>query len=158
MKTPTRAELEKMSYAELEELAAELADEDEEIKTIRHYFIDEFWKRMPEKAIAPGDLREGEIRGVSLDGTPVLWAKVEGKIYAMSNKCPHRGFPLHHKGKLEGHTLTCGYHGGQFDIRTGACLKHPTETYPCETFDAQTADDGTIVCEAVRRKDRVAVD
>jgi nitrite reductase/ring-hydroxylating ferredoxin subunit len=152
MKTPSRAELEKLSYEELNELATELADEDEEIKTIRHYFIDEFWKRMPEKAIAPGDLSEGEIMGASLDGTPVLWAKVEGKIYAMSNRCPHRGFPLHHKGKLDGYTLTCAYHGGQFDIRTGACLKHPTETYPCETFDVQTADDETIVCEAVREK------
>ena len=152
MKTPTRAELEKMSYDELDELAAELAEEDEEIKTIRHYFIDEFWKRMPEKAIAPADLGEGEMIGVSSQSTPVLWAKVEGKIFALSNKCPHRGFPLHHKGKLEGYTLTCGYHGGQFDIRTGACLKHPTETFPCETFDVQTAGDGTIVCKAVREK------
>jgi nitrite reductase/ring-hydroxylating ferredoxin subunit len=152
MKTPTRTELEKMSYAELDEFAAELADEDEEIKKIRHYFIDEFWKRMPEKAIAPDDLADGEMMGVSSGGTPVLWAKVEGKIYALSNKCPHRGFPLHHKGKLDGYTLTCGYHGGQFDIRTGACLKHPTETYPCETFDVQTTGDGTIVCQAVQRK------
>jgi 3-phenylpropionate/trans-cinnamate dioxygenase ferredoxin component len=152
MKTPSRADLEKMTYDELDELATELADEDEEIKKIRHYFIDEFWKRMPEKAIAPGDLGEGEIVGASLDGTPVLWAKVEGKIYAMSDSCSHRGFPLHHKGKLDGYTLTCAYHGGQFDIRTGGCLKHPTETFPCETFDVQTADDGTIVCQAVRRK------
>src|SRR6266496_4728309 len=105
MKTPTRTELEKMSYAELDELAAELADEDEEIKKIRHYFIDEFRKRMAEKAIASSDLGDGEMMGVSLDGTPVLCAKVEGKIYALINRCPHRGFPLHHKGKLEGYTL-----------------------------------------------------
>ena len=152
MKTPTRAELEKMSYDELDELASELADEDEAIKTIRHYFIDEFWKRMSEKAILPSDLGDGEMIGVSLEGTPVLWAKVEGKIYALGDRCPHRGFPLHHKGKLDGYTLTCAYHGGQFDIRTGACLRHPTETYPCQTFDVQTADDGTIVCQVVKGK------
>jgi len=152
MKTLTRAELEKMSYDELDELASELAEEDEAIKTIRHYFIDEFWKRMPEKAILPSDLGDGEMIGVSLEGTPVLWAKVEGKIYALGDRCPHRGFPLHHKGKLDGYTLTCAYHGGQFDIRTGACLRHPTETYPCQTFDVQTADDGTIVCQVVKGK------
>ena len=152
MKTPTRAELEKMSYNELDELASELAEEDEAIKTIRHYFIDEFWKRMSEKAILPSDLGDGEMIGVSLEGTPVLWAKVEGKIYALGDRCPHRGFPLHHKGKLDGYTLTCAYHGGQFDIRTGACLRHPTETYPCQTFDVQTADDGTIVCQVVKGK------
>ena len=152
MKTPTRAELEKMSYDELDALAAELAEEDEQIKTIRHYFIDEFWKRMPDKAVAPDNLGEGEMIGVSSQGTPVLWAKVEGKMFALSNKCPHRGFPLHHKGKLEGYTLTCGYHGGQFDIRTGACLKHPTETASCESFDVQTTGDGMIVCQAVKGK------
>ena len=152
MKTPTRAELEKMSYDELDELASELAEEDEAIKTIRHYFIDEFWKRMSEKAILPSDLGDGEMIGVSLEGTPVLWAKIEGKIYALGDRCPHRGFPLHHKGKLDGYTLTCAYHGGQFDIRTGACLRHPTETYPCQTFDVQTADDGTIVCQVVKGK------
>ena len=152
MKTPTSAELEKMSYDELDELASELAEEDEAIKTIRHYFIDEFWKRMSEKAILPSDLGDGEMIGVSLEGTPVLWAKVEGKIYALGDRCPHRGFPLHHKGKLDGYTLTCAYHGGQFDIRTGACLRHPTETYPCQTFDVQTADDGTIVCQVVKGK------
>jgi len=152
MKTPTRAELEKMTHDELNELATELADEDEEIKKIRHYFIDEFWKRMPEKAIGRDDLNDEEMIGASLNGTPVLWARVEGKIYALSNRCPHRGFPLHHKGKLDGYTLTCGYHGGRFDIRTGACLRHPTETSPCETFDVQTTGDGTIVCQAGQRK------
>jgi nitrite reductase/ring-hydroxylating ferredoxin subunit len=153
MKTFTRAELEKLSYDELNELAAELAEEDEEIKKVRHHFIEEFWKRIPEREIAPGDLGEGEMMGALLGGKPVLWAKVEGNIYALSDKCPHRGFPLHHKGKLEGYTLTCAYHGGRYDIRTGACLKHPTETYPCEQFQVQTAPDGTIRCEPVQGKD-----
>ena len=120
MKTPTRAELEKLSYEELSELAAELAREDEDIKKVRRHFIEEFSQRTPEKAIELGDLGEGEMMGASLNGTPVLWAKVEGQIYALSDRCPHRGFPLHHKGKLEGYTLTCAFHGGQFDLRTGA--------------------------------------
>ena len=153
MKTPNRAELEKLSFDELSELAGELAEEDEEIKKVRHYFIDEFWTRMPDRAVAPGDLGEGELMGASVDGRPILLAKVDGKIFALSNKCPHRGFPLHHKGRLDGYTITCAYHGGQFDIRTGACVKHPTETYPCERFMTRTSADGTIVCEAIKRSD-----
>ncbi|MGH7847012.1 MAG: Rieske (2Fe-2S) protein [Candidatus Binatia bacterium] len=149
MKTPKKEELEKLSYEELDHLALELAEEDEEIKRVRHYFIEEFWKRIPGKAIQPEDLREGEMVGVSVDGKPVLWAKVEGKVHALGNKCPHRGFPLS-KGNLDGYTLTCAYHGGQFDIRTGACIKHPTETYSCERFQVQTEPDGTIVCEAIK--------
>ncbi|MBM2803648.1 MAG: non-heme iron oxygenase ferredoxin subunit [Deltaproteobacteria bacterium] len=152
MKTPSRAELDKLSFDELIVLASELAEEDEEIKKVRRYFIDEFCQRVPAKAVAPGDLAEGEFMGASLDGRPILLAKVQGEIVALSNKCPHRGFPLHHNGKLDGYTITCAYHGGQFDIRTGACLRHPTETYPCERFQAHTAADGTIVCETFKEK------
>ena len=152
MKTPTRAELEKLSYDELSALASELAEEDEEIKRVRHYFIDEFWKRMPDRAVAPSDLGEGELMGASVDGRPILLAKVDGKVFALSNKCPHRGYPLHHKGKLDGYTITCAYHGGQFDIRTGACVKHPTDTLPCERFRTYTGADDKIVCEAIRKE------
>ena len=42
------------------------------------------------------------------------------------------------------------YHGGQFDIRTGACVKHPTETFPCERFMTRISADGTIVCESIK--------
>jgi nitrite reductase/ring-hydroxylating ferredoxin subunit len=153
MNTPSRAELEKLSYDELSELATELAEEDEEIKKVRHYFIDEFWTRMPDNAMALDELPEGELIGTSLGGIPILWAKVEGQVYALSDRCPHRGFPLHHKGKLDGYTITCAYHGGQFDIRTGACVKHPTETFPCERFMTRNSADGTIVCEAIRKND-----
>jgi len=147
MKSPTRAELDRLSFDELSELAGELAEEDEEIKKVRHYFIDEFWTRMPDRAVTSGDLAEGELLGASVDGRPMLLAKVQGEVFALSNKCPHRGFPLHHKGRLDGYTITCAYHGSQFDIRTGACVKHPTETFPCERFQANIASDGTIVCE-----------
>jgi len=108
---------------------------------------------MPHSAAAPGDLKEGELRGASVAGKSLLWAKVDGTVYALSDKCPHRGFPLHHGGKLDGYTLTCAYHGGQFDIRTGACVKHPTETFACERFLARTGADGTIDCEAIRKRD-----
>ena len=82
------------------------------------------------------------------NGSSFVVAKVEGKTFALDNRCPHRGFPLHYQGKLDGYTVTCAFHGGQFDIRTGACLRHPAETYPCDTFRVQSAEDGTIVCEA----------
>ena len=146
MKTPSRQELAQMSYEELGALAAELAEEDEEIKRVRHYFIEEFWQRTPDIAIKPDDLAEGKIMGSSFNGKPILWAKVKGEIYALGDKCPHRGFPLHHKGKLEDYTLTCAYHGGQFDIRTGTCIRHPTETFPCDRFQIREGDDGTILC------------
>jgi nitrite reductase/ring-hydroxylating ferredoxin subunit len=44
--------------------------------------------------------------------------RVEGRIYALENACPHAGYPLH-EGDLEGSVITCPQHGWQFDVRTG---------------------------------------
>ena len=47
MRSPTRAELEKLTFPELRELADELAEEDEQIKKVRGYFMDELRSRIP---------------------------------------------------------------------------------------------------------------
>jgi nitrite reductase/ring-hydroxylating ferredoxin subunit len=148
MRSPTWAELEKLNFGELRDLAGELAEEDEQIKKIRGYFMDKLRSRIPERAIAPGDLGEGQMAAAVQNGSSFLVAKVEGKIFALDNRCPHRGFPLHYNGKLDRYTVTCAFHGAQFDIRTGACLRHPAETYPCDTFRIRSDANGTIVCEA----------
>ena len=146
MRSPTRAELEKLSFRELRELADELAEEDEQIKKVRAYFMDELRSRISGRAISPGELAEGQMAPAVQNGSSFLVARVEGKVFALDNRCPHRGFPLHYQGKLDGYTVTCAFHGGQFDIRTGACLRHPADTYPCDTFWVQSGADGTILC------------
>ena len=145
-RTSTREELEKLTYDELKKLANELEMEGAQIKKVRHYFIEEFWRRINDRPIKAPELGEGEMAAVRVDNKPILFAKVDGKIYAFNDRCPHKGFPLH-KGKLEGHMLTCAYHGGKFDVRGGKCLKHPYETYPCMSFPVSLRDDGTIECK-----------
>ena len=46
---------------------------------------------------------------------------VDGEFYATENFCPHKGAPLH-EGTLCGHIVECGWHGWQFDVRSGECL------------------------------------
>ena len=141
--THSREELEQLSHAELKKLAAELEMEGAQIKQTRHYFIDEFWRRIEDRPIKVAEVRDGEMAAVRIGNKPIVFAKVEDKIYAFNDRCPHKGFPLH-KGSLEGHTLTCAYHGGKFDIRSGQCLKHPYATYPCQSFAVDVAQDGTV--------------
>ncbi len=43
---------------------------------------------------------------------------VEGEFFALDGVCPHQGGPLG-KGELTGCTVTCPWHGWQFDVRTG---------------------------------------
>lgn len=52
-----------------------------------------------------------------------LYRTLVGEVVAVRNRCPHRSFPLA-KGRLEGDTLVCGYHGMQFDP-SGRCVNMP---------------------------------
>lgn len=53
-----------------------------------------------------------------------LYRTIAGEPVAVRNRCPHRSFPLA-KGKLDGDTLICGYHGMQFDP-SGRCVNMPS--------------------------------
>jgi len=49
---------------------------------------------------------------------------VAGSFCATQAKCTHRQGPLN-EGKLHGSTLTCPWHGAQFNVGTGAVLRGP---------------------------------
>ena len=57
---------------------------------------------------------------------------VAGSFCATEAKCTHRGGPLN-EGKLEGSTVTCPWHGTQFNVCTGAVLRGPA-TEPIKTY------------------------
>lgn len=46
---------------------------------------------------------------------------VDGTYHVIDNICLHRGGPLG-EGELEGDTVTCPWHGWQYNVKTGACL------------------------------------
>jgi nitrite reductase/ring-hydroxylating ferredoxin subunit len=55
---------------------------------------------------------------VLAEGKHVLLANVGGEIYAMDAVCTHEAGPLE-EGILDGTTLTCSWHEGRYDVRTG---------------------------------------
>jgi len=67
---------------------------------------------------------EGRLKKVQFAGENVVVANVGGKIYAIAASCTHRGAPLD-EGELDGSTLVCPWHGGQFDITTGKVVSPP---------------------------------
>lgn len=71
-----------------------------------------------------------------------LWNHSD-KIYAIDNRCPHMGFPLH-QGTVKDCILTCHWHHARFDLASGG------------TFDAW-ADDVRVFPVKIR-DDQVWVD
>ena len=51
---------------------------------------------------------------------------VGGTFYATQARCTHKQGPLS-EGKLEGSTVTCPWHGAQFNVCTGAVLRGPAK-------------------------------
>lgn len=84
------------------------------------------------------DLEEGEPFPIEVDGEPICLAKVEGNVYAFTDNCTHISGPLN-QGGLDGHMITCPWHGAQFDVCTGKVLRGPARqdilTYPVKIED-----------------------
>ena len=78
-------------------------------------------------AIAPGrlvraatlaELREAGRLVVHLDRHTVCLFADGHEVYAVDNRCPHMGFPLHRGTVCDG-ILTCHWHHARFDLSTG---------------------------------------
>jgi nitrite reductase/ring-hydroxylating ferredoxin subunit len=69
---------------------------------------------------------------VGTHGVCVLWH--DGTAYAVDDRCPHLGFPLH-RGTVADGLLTCHWHHARFDLCSGGTLDpfaDDVRTYPVE--------------------------
>jgi len=64
------------------------------------------------------ELPVGGAKEVEFEGRVFALFNVDGEISVIDGICPHQGGPLA-DGLLEGTTVTCPWHGWQFDVRTG---------------------------------------
>ena len=69
-------------------------------------------------ALEAADLPDGQAVEVVVDGTVVAVARVGEDYFAVDGICAHQGGPLG-KGALCDRTLTCPWHGWQYDLPTG---------------------------------------
>jgi nitrite reductase/ring-hydroxylating ferredoxin subunit len=79
------------------------------------------------KVATTDEMAEQPVRCVEVDGSKIALFDVQGEIFALSDTCTHRGGPLS-EGELAGTTVTCPWHGAQFDVRTGGVLGPPAAT------------------------------
>ena len=95
--------------------------------------------------VLPADeLRDGELIPVQIDGRPVVLVRHRGEFFAVQNNCSHKDFPLSEAGfDPRDEVLVCAWHGGCFDIRTGAAVVLPA-TEPVEIFPVRIGADGWV--------------
>lgn len=76
-------------------------------------------------------------------GTVAIFRTMDDEVYAIEDRCPHRGGPLS-QGIVHGASVTCPLHNWVFSLQTG---------------EAQGADEGRVRTIALRRDgQRILID
>ena len=88
------------------------------------------------------DVPAGEGRVFEVDGTPVAVFNIDGTFHALDNTCLHHGGPLG-EGICDATTVTCPWHGWQYDVTTGQCINAPGEKV--DTYEVQVEGDDVQV-------------
>jgi nitrite reductase/ring-hydroxylating ferredoxin subunit/uncharacterized membrane protein len=80
-------------------------------------------------------LSERQPTRVVVDETPVMLVKDGERIFAIHDRCSHRGCSLS-QGELEGEEIVCSCHGSRFDLKDGAVRGGPA-TVPQPFFQVR---------------------
>lgn len=94
------------------------------------------------RVCAVADCPEGEAREFVVGDRIVAVFHAAGAFYALDGVCPHQGGPLG-KGRLSGTTITCPWHGWQFNVATGQHLTNASVCHP--RFEVQVVDGNLLV-------------
>ena len=109
-----------------------------------------------------GEIPPGGRKIVEIGGRMIGVFNLDGEYVALLNRCPHQGGPLC-EGKLwglleasapgefsytrRGEILTCGWHGWEFDIRTGQSWCDP-KRLRVRTYEVRVETGSQLLGEA----------
>ncbi|MDR7490579.1 MAG: nitrite reductase (NAD(P)H) small subunit, partial [Armatimonadota bacterium] len=82
---------------------------------------------------------------VQADGYTLALFLDGDQVFAVDNRCPHMGFPLH-RGTLKDGILTCHWHHARFDLHSGGTFDRwadDVRTFPVEIRDGEVWVDVT---------------
>lgn len=90
------------------------------------------------------ELSPGMMKKASIDGKEILVANINGDFFAIDDTCTHSGASLS-EGKLEDNKVTCGWHGAQFDCKTGKLEKFPAKIRDLKSYKVTVESDSIFV-------------
>ena len=90
------------------------------------------------------EIVSGQMKKVSFDGKEIVVCNIDGNYFAIDDTCTHSGASLS-EGKLEDSTITCDWHGAQFECKTGKLVKFPAEIANLKSYNVIAESDDVIV-------------
>ncbi len=93
------------------------------------------------------ELRKSGCMTGKVGSRPVCVFWDSGRAYAVEDRCPHMGFPLH-RGTVQDGLLTCHWHHARFDLASGGTLDPFADDVP--SYEVDLEGDGVFVIVAPR--------
>ena len=90
------------------------------------------------------DIPSGKMLKKAIDGKEINIVNSGGNFYAIDDTCTHSGASLS-EGKLEDTTVTCGWHGAQFDCKSGKLVKFPATIRDLKSYKVVIESDEVFV-------------
>ncbi len=94
--------------------------------------------------LGPRDVSTSSLLRVSVPAcqSAVCLTRIEGRVYAFEDRCPHRGTALS-QGVLNRGVVECPRHGWRFDVRTGTRVDG-LATARLQQYSVREMADGTL--------------
>ena len=90
------------------------------------------------------EILPGSMKKVAIDGKEIMVVNLDGNYFAMDDTCTHSGSSLS-EGKIDGTIVTCGWHGAQFDCKTGKLDKFPAKINDLQSYSITVESDDVFV-------------
>lgn len=90
------------------------------------------------------DFPPGKMQMISVEGKDVLVLNLDGSYYAINDTCTHMGASLT-EGQLKGSTVICGWHGANFDCKSGKLEKFPAKINDLKSYKVVIESDDVIL-------------
>jgi nitrite reductase/ring-hydroxylating ferredoxin subunit len=88
------------------------------------------------------DIPVGQMKHVEVDGLELLIANVEGRFYAVGDRCPHLNAKVS-EGSLDKTIVTCPRHLSKFDVTTGRVISGTRSSLP--SYNVKLEGDDIVI-------------
>ncbi len=89
-------------------------------------------------ALPDDQLTEGESKTADVADVTVMLTRRDGRVYALRDRCTHRGGPLH-EGEIEDGCVVCPWHKSAFRLEDGSVATGPA-TAPQPAYDVRVRE------------------
>ena len=100
-----------------------------------------------------GELAPGASQIYTVGEREVAVFNIDGALFAIDDRCPHSGASLG-LGTVEGHTVTCPWHGWKFDLQSGGCVGRTSDPVRCFPVSRDVA--GRLLIDVTPTADEAA--